>query len=104
MIEKDIERLLRERVKAMGQEIDARTLCVKFVSPGFSGVPDRLILLPGGVAVFAELKAPGKRERPLQRSVQSTLRGMGFKVFSSVDSPARVNEVVEYCRAVIRHD
>lgn len=41
-------------------------LAPKFTSPGFDGVPDRLILLPGGKVAFIELKAPGKTLRPLQ--------------------------------------
>ena len=35
-------------------------LAVKFVSPGFNGVPDRLVLFPGGKMAFVELKAPEK--------------------------------------------
>lgn len=94
MREAEIEAKLRRKVEAMG------CLCWKFVSPGRSGVPDRIILVPGGYTIFAELKAPGKRERPLQEYVQSILRGMGFKVFSSVDSDEKINEVCRYIRCV----
>jgi hypothetical protein len=42
MREKDIERKLTKAVMNMGG------LAPKFVSPGFDGVPDRLVLLPEG--------------------------------------------------------
>ncbi len=58
-MEKDIESYLRKRVKAAGG------LALKLVCPGCTGVPDRLILLPGGRAYFAETKDTG--ELALQR-------------------------------------
>ena len=58
--EKTIEGKLVKAVKIMGG------LAPKFVSPGLDGVPDRLVLLPGGKIAFIELKAPGKELRPLQ--------------------------------------
>ncbi len=87
MLEKQIEAKLRKRIKAIGG------LCLKFESPGYVGVPDRIILLPGGHMAFVELKAPGKKERPLQQHVQGRLRQMGFTVFSSVDGDAAIEEV-----------
>ena len=92
MLEKEIERKLKKSVEALG------CLCLKFESPGYTGVPDRLILIPGGDIVFAELKAPGKKERPRQEYVQEQFRQLGFKVFSSVDSPEKIQEVVDECR------
>lgn len=59
-----------------------------------SGVPDRIILLKGGRVAFAELKAPHKKERPLQVAVQRRLRDYGFTVYSSVDSYEAVERVV----------
>lgn len=41
-LEKDIERKLRFMVERQGGQ------CLKWVCPGWSGVPDRIILLPGG--------------------------------------------------------
>ena len=58
--EKYVEQKLVTEAKKMGG------LAVKFVSPGLDGVPDRLVLFPGGKVAFAELKAPGKKLRPLQ--------------------------------------
>ena len=61
MREKIIEQKLTMMVKKCGG------ICPKFVSPGFDGVPDRIVLFPGGCAGFVELKSPGKTMRPLQR-------------------------------------
>lgn len=91
MLEKDIERHLRDGVRALGG------LCLKFVTPGFTGVPDRIILLKGGVVAFAETKRPGQRERQRQAFVQRILRKLGFPVFSGVDSWRKVDDVLEWC-------
>lgn len=60
MREKTVEAKLVAAVKAMGG------LSPKFISPGYDGMPDRLVLLPNGILAFVELKAPGKKLRPLQ--------------------------------------
>lgn len=75
MDEKQIERKLREQARLRGG------LALKFTSPGFDGVPDRLLLFPGGRAAFAEIKTTGKKPRPLQMSRKRQLEGLGFKVF-----------------------
>lgn len=92
MLEKEIERKLRDGVCAEGG------YCLKLVCPGFTGMPDRLILLPGGVMAFAELKAPGQRERQRQRFVQKRLQRMGFPVFATIDSVKKVEDVLCWCR------
>ena len=97
MLEKTIESKFRRAVEATGAR------CLKFVSPGFTGVPDRIILLPGGTVFFAELKAPNKTERRRQEYVQSILRNMGFTVFSSVNTDEKILEVVHRCREVVRN-
>ena len=62
-------------------EIERRGgLSLKFVSPGWAGAPDRLVLMPGGRLWFVELKAPGKRPRPLQEKRIAELTGRGFRV------------------------
>lgn len=88
MLEKSIEERLRKGIKKMGG------LCLKWVSPGYTGVPDRMILLPGGAILFVELKSPGKKERKRQQYVQKQLRKMGFTVYSTVDSAAEVDEII----------
>ncbi len=75
MREKEIEKRLVRAVKDMGG------IAPKFVSPGLDGVPDRLILLPGGHMAFAELKAPGQMPRPLQQHRIEQLRQLGFRVY-----------------------
>ena len=58
MKEKIIEKKLVKAVKEAGG------IASKFISPGFDGMPDRIVLLPGGVMGFVEVKAPGKVPRP----------------------------------------
>lgn len=73
--EKEIEQKLRQSVKTMGG------ICPKFVSPGYDGMPDRLILLPNGKIAFAEIKAPRKKPRPIQLARHRLLKSLGFKVY-----------------------
>lgn len=55
-------------------------MCIKFTSPGLSGVPDRIVVLPGGKIGFAELKAPGKKPRLVQRAILRVLYRLGCRV------------------------
>ena len=73
--EKTIEQKLVRAVKGRGG------VCPKLVSPGFDGMPDRLVLLPHGKAGFVEVKAPGEKPRPIQASRHRLLRRLGFKVY-----------------------
>lgn len=75
MREKQIEQKLVQSVRKSGG------MCLKFVSPNFDGMPDRLILLPGGKIAFAELKAPGKKPRPLQIARHKALMKLDFRVY-----------------------
>lgn len=75
MREKTVESKLVKAVKALGG------LAPKFISPGFDGVPDRLILLPKGRIAFIELKAEGKKLRPLQVRRKRQLEALGFSVY-----------------------
>ena len=75
MREKKIEQELVTAVKKHGG------ICPKFVSPGFDGMPDRLLLLPHGRFAFVEVKAPNQKPRPLQLSRHRLLRSLGFKVY-----------------------
>lgn len=69
-------------------------MCLKFVSPNFDGMPDRLILLPGGKIAFAELKAPGKKPRPLQLARHKTLTNLGFRVYV-IDSAEQIGAILD---------
>ena len=73
--EKSIEQKLVKAVKARNG------ICPKLVSPGFDGMPDRIVLLPHGRMGFVEVKAPGEKPRPLQESRHRLLRRLGFKVY-----------------------
>lgn len=75
MRERDVERKLVNTIKAAGG------ICPKWVAPGFDGVPDRIILMPGGKIAFVEVKAPGEKPRPLQRARHELLRKLGFRVY-----------------------
>lgn len=75
MLEKQIENKLTRMVKQHGG------IAVKFVSPSFVGMPGRLVLLPDGIIAFVELKAPGKKPRPLQTARHKLLRSLGFQVY-----------------------
>ncbi|ERS41843.1 MULTISPECIES: VRR-NUC domain-containing protein [Corynebacterium] len=71
MNEKHIEQALINATKQRGGK------ALKFTSPGWSGAPDRLIILRGGKTGFVELKAPGKKPRPLQQQRLTWLQNMG---------------------------
>lgn len=75
MTEKIIEQKLVRAVKKRGG------MALKFVSPGLDGVPDRIVLLPMGRMAFVELKAPGRKMRPLQVRRKRQLEGLGFLVY-----------------------
>lgn len=92
MQEREVEQKLTSAVRLMGG------LAPKFVSPGLDGVPDRLILLPGGHFAFAELKAPGKTLRPLQKRRKRQLEALGFKVYV-IDSLEQIGGVIDAVQA-----
>ena len=73
-LEKEIESRLRKRIEARGGR------CLKWVCPGWSGVPDRICLLPGGRIVFVETKRPkGSNTAELQKYWARVLTGLGFR-------------------------
>lgn len=95
MLERDIERRLIAPVKALGG------VCWKFETPGYTGVPDRIILLPGEIVRFVETKQPGKKERPRQRLVHGLLRSLGFTVYSTVDRVEKIDAIIAECREAV---
>jgi hypothetical protein len=66
----------------------------KFVSPGLDGVPDRIILMPGGKIAFVELKAPGKKPRPLQARRKEQFERLGFKVYC-IDGTEQIGGILD---------
>lgn len=80
--EKSIEQALVRAVEARGGR------ALKFVSPGWRGAPDRIVMMPGGRIIFVELKRPGGVLRPLQRRRLRELEVLGFQarvIASTVD-------------------
>ena len=69
-------------------------LALKFVSPGYDGVPDRIVLFPGGRIAFVEVKAPGKTLRPLQVRRKRQLESLGFKVYV-LDAAEQIDEILK---------
>ena len=82
MLESTVERHLREEAKKR------KGMALKFVSPGMNGVPDRIVLMPDGKMAFVELKAPGKKPRPLQ------LERLGFPVYV-VDNIEQIGGILD---------
>jgi len=74
MLERQIEAALVRAAHDVGG------MALKWTSPGMTGVPDRIVFIPGGRIVFVELKAPGKKPTPLQLKVQQRIRDLGHEV------------------------
>lgn len=73
-LERDIERKLVDGVRKNGGR------AFKWVSPGNAGVPDRIIILPGGRIIFIELKTETGAVRPVQKVMIGILRNLGCDV------------------------
>nr|DAR63590.1 MAG TPA: Nuclease [Caudoviricetes sp.]DAR90216.1 MAG TPA: Nuclease [Caudoviricetes sp.] len=73
-MEKELERWLGQELKKLG------CIYMKFVSPGNDGVPDRIVVLPGGDVVFVELKSETGRLSHTQAFQIARLRQRGAKV------------------------
>ena len=87
MLEKEIEMKFKNQIEKQGAKV------FKFVSPGHAGVPDRIVLMKSGRTVFAELKAPGEKPRPLQVFVMKQLSSLGFDCWV-IDSPEMIEKFV----------
>lgn len=92
MREKTIEQKLVTAVKKLGG------ICPKFVSPGFAGMPDRLLLLPDGGFAFVEVKAPGEKPRPLQLARHNMLKKLGYRVYV-LDDAEQIGGILDEIRA-----
>ena len=71
--EKAIEKYCQQVAKERGG------VAVKFSSPANRGVPDRMLLMPGGKVAFLELKSTGKKPTKLQQWWIDRLASLGFK-------------------------
>ena len=88
MSEKEIENYLVKKIK------NKKGVAYKFTSPGNSGVPDSLCLLPNGKIFFIELKSPGKKPRALQVNQITKITKLGQRVYV-VDSKEMVDRALE---------
>ena len=88
MLESEIEKILIIEVKKHGG------VALKFVSPGMIGVPDRIVLMNNGNMAFIELKAPGKKLRPIQEKRKSQIESLGFKVYC-IDSKEQIGRILD---------
>ena len=91
MRERTVEQALTRAVQAHGG------LCWKFTSPGLAGVPDRIIVLPGGHVGFVEVKAPGQKPRPIQTHRLNQLRALGIPALV-VDHPDQIERALNAIR------
>lgn len=79
-LEKEIEKKLRKKVETLGGR------CLKWTCPGWSGVPDRIVLLPGGRIYFVETKRPkGGELSALQKKWSAWLTALGFEYWTVWD-------------------
>lgn len=90
--EKSIEEYLSKRVKDLGG------LPLKYYNPNVTGYPDRLLLFPGGLAVWVEVKSKGKQLSPLQAVRRSRLQALGFQCYVC-DSRDKADEIIRRIRS-----
>ena len=88
MEEKEIERKFVKEIKLMGG------MAFKFSPMGYDGMPDRLVLIPGGRIAFVELKRFGQKPRKLQEMRHRMLRRLGFKVYV-LDSMEKIGGIID---------
>lgn len=87
--EKQIEKYLVKKIKA------EKGLCLKFESPGYTGAPDRIIILKNKPVAFVELKRPvGGRYSARQKLVERDFNKLGQKVYK-VKNKEEVDKLVE---------
>ena len=87
-MEKSIEAKLKKKVER------ASGMCLKLFSPMFTGLPDRIVLLPPGKVAFVEVKMKGKKPTARQLFVHHALRRIGFAVFV-LDDEADIDGIIE---------
>lgn len=86
-MEKQIEKYLVNEIERLGG------LCIKFPPLFFRGFPDRIVLMPGALIVFVEMKDKGKKPTRVQLMTHDKLRSLGFRV-EVLDSKESVNDFI----------
>ena len=87
MLEREVEKALVHAVRKHGG------IAPKLTSPNNAGMPDRLLILPPGKVCFVELKAPGKKPRPLQLRQIQRLTNLGC-IVRTIDHPNQIQELI----------
>jgi hypothetical protein len=88
MNEKLLERKLVAAVKQKGG------IAIKLTSPSFTGLPDRMVLMPRNIIYFAELKTTGKKPSERQVYALNQLHNLGF--FATViDTQSKLDSFLE---------
>lgn len=95
MIESQVERYLHSKVTAN------YGMCLKFVSPGTVGVPDRIVIHRGRI-LFVELKRPGEKPRPLQKVRARQMRAAGAMVYC-ISTTEQVDQFVNELNKITCH-
>ena len=85
--ESNIDTILCEKVRRRGG------MTVKLETDFVAGLPDRLVILPGGKMLLAEIKRPGGRPRLLQEAAHQHLRRLGVSVYV-VDSAEAIEDLL----------
>ena len=92
--EKAMERYLVDEVKKLGG------VCLKYSNQNMAGYPDRLILLPGAITIWVELKSKGKHTTTLQNVRICTLQNLGYSVFVC-DNKEAIDKIIKtYSNAI----
>lgn len=89
MNEKLLEKKLREGVKKLGG------LALKFTSTTYTGMPDRIVLMPGEKTYWVELKSEGESRTPIQKKAHNILLDLGYFVIT-IDSPEKLSNFLEH--------
>jgi hypothetical protein len=89
------EKLLERKLCAAVKRLGGRAL--KFTSPYYTGMPDRIMLLPDGRVCFAEIKTTGKKPTRRQKAVIADLQELGFRVFV-VDDLDTLDACLCFCK------
>ena len=97
MKESEIERKLGKGVEQLGG------LYYKWTSPNLPGVPDRIVILPGGRVIFVELKTEIGRLANIQKWVIGEMqkRGADVRVIKGLPEAMRF---LEECKALCLKD
>ena len=89
-MEKKIEKKFRKEATRLGCRV------IKFIDPDRKGGPDRLVLIPNGLAMFIEFKQPGEVPRRDQIKHMMDLNRLGFPAFWAVDAEVALTVIKEH--------